>query len=243
MLGADPYPVTSRPMSRLTDWGSALRAATCHGARPFWNVPQNFDWSWYGRPDKGGRMPTTEEMAFMNWCHIAGGANGLIGYTFSALRNEKKRGTADFEKNWKSVCAAYADVKRLVPVLLSVEPAPRAPSTPPETPVRIWRKDGKLYVLACNAGTEPAKVEVALGAERFALEGVEIGAADLVAAKGGSLVFTLPPTGYSMARCSTAPACANKSRQDANHTPSSNLSSIGRCAASAEIWYNSRKII
>ena len=197
-MGGDPYPIPRHPMSRVTDFCAALRAATCHGARPFWNVPQNFDWSWYSRE---GRMPTTEEMAFFNWCHIAGGANGLIGYTFAAIRQEKNKGAADFEKHWKSVCAAYADVKRLVPVLLSVERAPRAPETPDETPVRIWRKDGKLYVLACNAGTEAAKIEVPLGGEKFSLEGVEVGAPGLVKAEGGRLVFNLPPAGYSMARC------------------------------------------
>ena len=200
VLGADVYPVGKRPnMVRMTEFCAALRAATRHGARPFWNVPQNFDWSWYGR--KEGRMPTTDEMAFFNWCFIAGGANGLIGYTYSAIRQEKSRGAADFEKNWKSICAAYADVKRLVPVLLSVERAPRAPETPDETPVRIWRKDGKLYVLACNAGTEAAKIEVPLGGEKFSLEGVEVGAPGLVKAEGGRLVFNLPPAGYSMARC------------------------------------------
>ena len=204
VMGADPYPIPRRPMSHVSDFCAVLRAATCHGARPFWNVPQNYNWAWYGRTEKENRMPTTEEMAFMNWCHIAGGANGLIGYTYSAIRQEKNRGAADFEKHWKSVCAAYADVKRLIPVLLSVEPAPRAPEMPDETPVRIWRKDGRLYVLACNAGKETAKVEVDLGAAPFMLEGVEIGAADFVAVKDGLLVFTLPPNGYSMARCSAS---------------------------------------
>ena len=200
VMGADVYPVGKRAnMLRMTDFSAALRAATGQGARPFWNVPQNFDWSWYGR--KEGRMPTTEEMVFFNWCFIAAGANGLIGYTFSAIRQEKNRGAADFEKNWKSICAAYADVKRLVPVLLSVEETPPAPPVSNATPVRIWRKDGKLYVLACNAGTETAKIEVPLGGEQFSLDGVEIGAADLVSLDGGKLVFTLPPAGYSMARC------------------------------------------
>ena len=204
VMGADPYPVVGRPMSRVTDFCASLRAATC-GARPFWNVPQNFSWAWYGRKETNGepnRMPTTEELAFMNWCHIAGGANGLIGYTFSAIRQEKNRGAADFEKHWKSVCAAYEGVNRLAPVLLSVEETPPAPAVPDETPVRMWRKDGALYVLACNAGKETAKVEVRVRADdAVRIDGVELGDPGFASANGGTLVFNLPPNGYSMVRC------------------------------------------
>jgi len=204
VMGADPYPVVGRPMSRVTDFCASLRAATC-GARPFWNVPQNFSWAWYGRKETNGepnRMPTTEELAFMNWCHIAGGANGLIGYTFSAIRQEKNRGAADFEKHWKSVCAAYEGVKRLAPVLLSVEETPPAPAVPDETPVRMWRKDGALYVLACNAGKETAKVKVRVRADAAVqIDGVELGDPGFASADGGTLVFNLPPNGYSMVRC------------------------------------------
>ena len=201
VMGADPYPVAKRPMTHLTDFCAGLRAATRQGARPFWNVPQNFDWTWYGRVE-GNRMPTTEEMAFFNWCHIAGGANGLIGYTFSAIRQEKSRGAKDFETHWKSICAAYADVKRLTPVLLSIEPVPRAPSVPPETPVRLWRKDGILYVLACNARDVPATVEVPVCADgSAAIGGVELGKPELASTRGGTVVFNLPPSGYSMIRC------------------------------------------
>ena len=207
VMGADTYPVAGRPMSRVPDFCASLRAATC-GVRPFWNVPQNFDWKWYGRKDTNGepnRMPTTEEMAFMNWCHIAAGANGLFGYTYSAIRQEESKGRgrrADFPKHWKSICDAYADVKRLTPVLLSVEETPPAPAVPDETPVRMWRKDGALYVLACNARAVPATVEVCVQKDASVqIDGVELGDPGFVSANGGTLVFKLPPNGYSMTRC------------------------------------------
>ncbi len=207
VMGADPYPVAGRPMSRVSAFCASLRAATC-GVRPFWNVPQNFDWQWYGRKETNGtpnRMPTTEEMAFMNWCHIAAGANGLFGYTYSAIRQEESKGRGkrvDFPEHWKSICNAYADVKRLAPVLLSVEETPPVPDVPDETPVRMWRKDGALYVLACNAGNSLATVEVRVRTDgAVQIDGMELGDSEFVSANGGTLVFKLPPNAYSMIRC------------------------------------------
>lgn len=205
VMGVDPYPVDGRPMSRVSNFASGVRVVT-RGDRAVWSVPQNFDWKWYNRPSTRGvpnRMPTAEEMSFINWCHIAHGANGLMGYSFSAIYQEDgRRGSrADFPKYWKDICKSYADVKRLSDVLLSVEAVPRAPVTPPETPVRMWRKDGRLFVLSCNSGKKPEKVSVPVGDAGLRIEAVEFGNAESVTVSDGTVVFDLPPSGYSMVRC------------------------------------------
>ena len=204
VYGVDPYPICGRPMARITDFCAGVRRST-RGGRAFWNVPQNFNWAWYGRAETRGvanRMPTTEEMAFINWCHIASGANGLFGYTFAAIRQEESKGRgklADFQKHWQSICAAYADVRRLAPVLLSVEPTPTPPTVATETPVRLWRKDGSLYVLACNASDTTRTLSVTLDGFTH-LEGIELGNAVSVRVAEGKVLFELPSVGYSMAR-------------------------------------------
>ena len=201
VIGADPYPVPTRPMSQLADFCRAENAATC-GARAFWNVPQNFNWGWYGgRPGfkkEDIPFPTDTQLKFFNWMHIAAGANGLLGYTFSPFYMEKYAKYDAFARHWKSVCDAYVDVKRLTDVLLADPFAVTGGAF--DTPVRAWQKDGKVYVLACNAKAEAANVTVRLGGSGWCIAAVELGDAASVCAEKDGIVFSLPTCGFTMVK-------------------------------------------
>lgn len=200
VYGIDPYPVAKKPMTAVTDFCSKLNASVC-GARPFWNVPQDFDWTWYGRKD-GSRFPTDAELKFFNWVHVACGANGLLGYSFSPFCMEKYAQYEAYARHWKSVCESYRDVKRLTDVLLA-DPFAVTGGTV-HAPVRAWAKDGKVYVLACNAKAETTDVKVGLGAASFRVEGVETCAGDPAgvspAVADGVLSLRLQPLEYALVR-------------------------------------------
>jgi hypothetical protein len=112
-------------------------------------------------------MPTLAELRNMNWQAIASGANGLVGWWFSGMiRNYREAGkNAEFDEAWGNVKTAYAEVAEKVPLLLSVEPAPKVTKLPPDISARTWRKDGVLWMLAVNRtyGAVSGKVELSDG--------------------------------------------------------------------------------
>ena len=166
IVGTDPYPVPSMPLARVTEATRKTRDAL-FGLRPMWQVPQAFDWGVY-RKDKEGapksRMPTAAEMRSMTWQFIAAGANGLIYYSFSTIQyGKRKDGTPfDFDKAWADICAVGAEVRRYIPVLLAVEPAPTVTGAPDAWGVRVWRKDGETWLLVVNAQERADAVELAI---------------------------------------------------------------------------------
>ena len=162
VIGTDPYPVPDKPLSMATDWTRKTDRAY-FGKRPVWQVPQAFDWGsyrpeWPGAPEN--RMPTVDEMRSMSWQCIAEGANGLIYYSFAAL--QKGTHGMKFEDAWADVCKVAGEVRRYIPVLLSVEPAPTVSGISEEWSVRVWRKDGETWLLAVNAQDEPDTATLAL---------------------------------------------------------------------------------
>ena len=171
ILGVDIYPVAGDPLSRVTQ-GARRTSDAMLGLRPMWHVPQSFDWGVF-RDDKPGappnRMPTVEEMRSMSWQFIAAGANGLIFYGFSTIQASKRKdGTPfSFDRAWADTCVVAEEVKRYIPVLLSVEEAPAVAGAPEAWGVRVWRKDGETWLLVVNAQDEPSEAELTLG-EDFA---------------------------------------------------------------------------
>ena len=112
-----------------------------------WQVPQAFDWGGY-RPEWPGsapnRMPTVDEMRSMAWQCVASGANGIIFYSFTAI--QKQTHGLPFEKAWADICKVGEEMKKFIPVLLSVEPAPAVAGASGEWCVRTWRKDGEAHL-------------------------------------------------------------------------------------------------
>lgn len=191
VIGTDPYPVPNESLSMVTDW-TRKTVKAYHKKRPVWQVPQAFDWG----PKKKGRMPTAEEMRQMSWQCIAAGANGLIYYSYGTII--KKNSATPFEKAWADVCTAASEIKRYIPVMLSVEPVPEVSNVPPELSVRIWRKDGELYLLVVNAQNASTSTELKLS-EKFSSVSTEFGAIGVLK-EGNSVALSLKADEVTMLR-------------------------------------------
>ena len=170
IIGTDPYPVPDKPLSMATDWTRKTDRAY-FGKRAVWQVPQAFDWGsyrpeWPGAPEN--RMPTVEEMRSMAWQCIASGANGLVFYSFAAI--QKGTHGLKFETAWADVCEVGWEIRKYMPVLLSVEPAPAVSGVPAEWCVRLWRKDGETWLLVVNAQDEACEATLTLSEDFSAMQ-------------------------------------------------------------------------
>lgn len=186
VMGCDPYPVSSSPISLPYKWATAVRDSS-FGLKPFWQVPQAFDWGTFRTGHVGDRMPTEAEMKSMAWQHIAGGANGLIFYSFTYLYQCK---STPFEKAWADTRTAAQTIKDNFDILLSEDAPPTFEVK--DAVARTWRRGKKVYALVLNHETKPVRARFKLGCRaryvknRFgvaptAVEGgfqVELGAID-----------------------------------------------------------------
>ena len=190
-MGVDPYPIPSNDIGMAYDWASTAHGGAM-GMRPLWQVPQAFDWASF-RKDGKGRMPTREEMRNMTWQGIAGGANGIIFYSYTYLM---KSPTTPFEKGFADVCAVAQEVRNLFPVLLSDGTPPVFAVKNDSLAVRTWRKGSKLYLLAVNRTRDELKETVALR-EDFTNAKLIMGEG-FTKAEGQVLSFALKPIGVVM---------------------------------------------
>ena len=184
IIGMDPYPIGNSKGDRgLLAIASTYPEETIRGMfgfRPMWQVPQTFSWAWsrpWAEKECGAHMPTRAELRNMNWQAIASGANGLVGWWFPGMvRNLKNKGRLDeFRQVWGDVKAAYGEVAEKIPLLLSVEDAPKVVGKPKDMSARTWRKDGVLWLLAVNRTYDPVsgRIELADGQKvEVALEGL-----------------------------------------------------------------------
>ena len=146
VFGCDPYPVSSRPVSTVTD-AMRMERAGLMSMRPIWQVVQGFCWEWHTslRPE---REPTEQEMRNMAWQAIAGGANGLVFYNFSYLPEHPDR-LASF---WPKLKRVAAEIAARADLLLA-EPA-EVPREPPEGVVaRAWKWNGSSLAVYVNTTT------------------------------------------------------------------------------------------
>ncbi|MDD4101049.1 MAG: hypothetical protein PHU80_00260 [Kiritimatiellae bacterium] len=165
VIGTDPYPIPKEPVGTALEWTRVTRDLS-HNSRALWQVPQVFDWGAYrkGVEQEKARAPTLAEMRAMAWQCIAAGANGLVFYSFFDLQKMNERNP--FERRWSEVCEMAAEIKRFMPILLSIEPVPSVKvEAPVSVETRLWRHAGSVYLLAVNGADEPveAKAQVAGG--------------------------------------------------------------------------------
>jgi hypothetical protein len=147
IIGTDPYPIPKDSPAKALHWTRTTVEQT-FSARCVWMVPQIFDWTSYKKPN--GRPPTLAEMRCMAWSCIAAGANGLIFYSWFDLWKMDK--TTPFEQRWKDVTAMAEEIRRWIPVLLSVESAPMPTvEAPPSVAWRLFAKDGAIFLLCVNS--------------------------------------------------------------------------------------------
>ena len=106
----------------------------------------------------------------MAWQCIAGGANGLVFYSWSDLwrmdRELADGGRAlvrePFEERWRDVKKMGGEIAELFPVLLSVDPAqaPVAIEAPEGVHYRLYGHQGDTCLLLVNSEQAPASAVV-----------------------------------------------------------------------------------
>ncbi len=209
IIGTDPYPIPTKSPSMAYDW--AVRTTQggfeCHAN---WMVPQVFNWAsyWggYGRSDAevlACRAPTFQEMKSMAWMCIAGGANGLIFYSwFDLHKMNKLKGQGGvalrvdpFDVRWAEVKRMAADIGRLDQVLLSIEKPLELKEVSGNADI-AWRsfgKDGETWLLLVNSSEKKA-CDAAFEAPVASLRcvGTDLGEAKPVI-EGNKLKITLEP--------------------------------------------------
>ena len=132
----------------------------------------------------------------MTWQSIAGGANGIVYYSFHAMQKASAIEGDDFEKAWQRVKSAAAEVKKYEPVLLTLETAPRFAGASEAVAVRTWRHEGYVYLLAVNCTQKPQSATVTLKADTS--KGVEADFAAMPEIENGKIGFSFGPLGYAM---------------------------------------------
>jgi hypothetical protein len=156
VIGSDPYPVPMYDLNAAHGFARMTREGT-YGMRAFWQVPQIFDWAIYSAEHGSKAPPTLFEMRSLAWQSIAGGANGLVFFSFG--RRYTKVNGHTFETRWPDVKAMGEEIRRYIPAMLSVEKAPAACSGDADVPVRVWKHEGKVYLLVVNARKDKQSFE------------------------------------------------------------------------------------
>ncbi|MDD3586886.1 MAG: hypothetical protein PHQ75_06850 [Thermoguttaceae bacterium] len=210
VVGTDPYPVATKPISLAWDW-SVLTNQAVFQAKAVWQVPQIFDWSLYKdtkAAKRGQRAPTYEEMRAMYWMNIAGGANGLIAYCWHALFQMDKEPSDElrspmirkpFEQSWKEVSQIGQEVSDRIPLLLSIDKPMPIEVTQGKGSVawRVYGQGDETWVLLVNLN-EKESTDVTLSAgQAVCVIGTHLGIAPVktptVDALGKNVAIRLAP--------------------------------------------------
>lgn len=175
VIGMDPYPIGSMFSGRIrpegirlvSDWSRASIGES-YGFRPSWIVPQAFDWGnyypdWRTKYPEEVRMPTFEELRSMTFQGIAGGANGLIYYSFFdiyEMTGNRRKTEAERAAYWADAVAVAKEVKKMESVILS-DPGPAVACDSKDVVLRTWRtENGKCTALLCNVTRRPVEAAV-----------------------------------------------------------------------------------
>lgn len=153
VMGVDPYPIPSQPISMVSDWTSSAVKAMLN-AKPVWVVPQIFDWSVYNA-NNAPREPTFEEKKNMFYQAVISGAKGLIAYSYFDLLSVTGRKPAPeevFERRWREVSQIAGEMKKLIPALLEGEDVPQLQGKLEGGKIllRGIAYKGQIYILVAN---------------------------------------------------------------------------------------------
>ena len=160
VIGTDPYPIGHAPASMAGDW-TAETFRHVGRSRPVWQVPQAHNWANYpsvvNSKKHPGHTPTLDEKRSMAWQCICEGATGLVFYSwFDVQRNPD----VPFAQQWDELKQLAAEIDRMAPVLLSIEPTPTVTAggvaAGQESPRWLrWTvrcQGGKMWIVAANDG-------------------------------------------------------------------------------------------
>lgn len=168
VIGTDPYPIAGKPASTAYKWAKM----TCDGGfglRPCWQVPQLFNWANYRKNDKNARTPTYDEIRAMTWMNLAGGATGIIGYSyFDMPRNFSNENPTpevkkeSFDRSWAMIKKVGEEIKKYESVFLTgetIDPIPFNEGSDAEIVSRTYALDGTIWLLTVNSDTEAKTAE------------------------------------------------------------------------------------
>ena len=167
ILGSDPYPIPEAFASRAYEWTAKMDKAVM-GAKMLIQVPQVFCWGryWakYGRsPEECARCrrPTFREMDAMSWMCIAGGANGLVYYSYFDMQDRAKATDTlpaiPFDEHFGECKAIAERIMAHEQVLLSAGTPLNytvAENDGDEVVFRAYELDGVTWLLAVNTSDE-----------------------------------------------------------------------------------------
>ena len=162
--GSDPYPIPEGNINNAYKWAKIYDDAVL-GSKMILQVPQAFCWGryWkkYGYTDEktsGCPMPTEQEIEAMSWMSIAGGANGLMYYSYfdQRARDQEAPGlpVIPFEPTFAGMKRVAAKISAHFPVLLSagnpVAFTNKAAKDDITVVFRSYELDGVTWILAVN---------------------------------------------------------------------------------------------
>ncbi len=159
IFGMDSYPVfeVGSDKEELPEPQRLARAMAREiPHRAVWHVPQSF--SWGARVTTGvGRFPTAHEFRNVCWQMIVEGATGLIWYNLYDMRRDDEligdavENRTPFAESMGIATATAQEISDLIPVLLSIEPAPEVTTADREwLNVTTRSHDGRYYLFALN---------------------------------------------------------------------------------------------
>ena len=192
----DPYPIGRWPVSQVSDWLIPLKAGAA-GVKPFGVTVQAMDWMWFrmGKAMATPHFPTFGELRNMTWQAIAAGAASLKYYGFNHFKDDCAK--KDYERNYAVLKSVSQDVRKFIPVILSVEEPVKV--TVPEKSrllVRSWRMGNDSFVLVVNALGEGARAELKLS-ESFPRGFLELGEG-VTFAGGDTMTVEMEPLGVAI---------------------------------------------
>lgn len=218
VMGVDPYPVPSTPLTEVSD-DNDIATSAVHGHKPVWMVLQAFAWYQYNstNPDRGhiptaaelqtGRAPTYQEGRCMTYLALTHGAKGIIYYCYYDMRV-----LPQYAEMWTWMKSIGSEVKTLSPILLSpsdlgaVRYSPSSASL--HTKLKVY--NGEVYLMAVNPDNTACTVTFQLknSVTSHASTMFENGRVPTVNVAAGTLTDTFQPLGvhvYDLGRAVSSP--------------------------------------
>ena len=203
--GCDPYPIPSYIPLRAFNWTKQMNDAVM-GSKMIIQVPQAFCWGryWvkYGYTKEkctNCRRPSYEEMDAMSWMCIAGGANGLIYYSYFDLMARDQATDIlpriPFDEHFGECKQIAERIMAHEKVLLSIEKPIDFTVTENagnEVGFRPYALDGVTWLLVVNTSEKAAKTIKLEMARPVTLNGVTLSQPD-ISVNGKTVTATLKP--------------------------------------------------
>ena len=204
VIGTDPYPIPSKPAAVAYEYAKATYDGS-FGAHSMIQVPQAFNWASYKHTleeKEKQRTPTVEELRAMAWMNIAGGANGLIFYSWFDLwkmsKTVEQGGMAlvaePFEERWKNLKALAEEISDCFPILLGAEDALNVvPADESDSAIvsRLFGANGSTWLLIVNTSDSETKTAVYEIPANAVLGATKLGSP--ARQEGNKIQITLPP--------------------------------------------------